>query len=323
MDEEDRQHIGVDTLCNAESINEEDNEYDYPEDDEYSSEMTGVDESDTDNHEEVNTHYPSSNDSNRHNHSRSGSTRGHSAPSGHMNSYSGDSNTMPCNNPNSPRTNPRQPWQNYSEDNYPQDSNKEQDTSNSNETTSDSRNGSTDNNRADRIAKEIERLRQRLDELENGYGQISQVNQTNNYIGELIYESYLLKLGKKYDHASLRGVEDYDFEIVEDEEKTFVEVCTHQYSIKGGATPFRLLRSQNIFMQMHPDSRYHIVRISLDDLKIKYRNLYDTYGKEANPMENDNLRRACKKLAEHYWMGAKIEVFEALSPEYEIKIVHG
>ena len=40
-------------------------------------------------------------------------------------------------------------------------------------------------------------------------------------------------------------------------------------------------------------------------------------------MENDNLRRACKKLAEHYWMGAKIEVFEALSPEYEIKIVHG
>ena len=119
----------------------------------------------------------------------------------------------------------------------------------------------------------------------------------------------------------MRGVEDYDFEIIG--EKTFVEVCTHQYSIKDGVAPFRLLRSQIEFMQMHPDSKYHIVRISLDDLNIKYRNLYDTYGKEANPMENDNLRRACKKLAEHYWMGAKIEVFEALSPEYEIKIVHG
>ena len=118
----------------------------------------------------------------------------------------------------------------------------------------------------------------------------------------------------------MRGVEDYDFEIVE--EKTFVEVCTHQYSIKGGATPFRLLRSQNIFMQMHPDSRYHIVRISLDDLNIKYRKLYDTYGKEANPMMDEHLERACKKLAEHYWMGAKIEEFEDLSPEYEIKIVH-
>lgn len=321
LDEEDRQNIGVDTLCNAESINEEDCENDYPVNYEYSSEMTGVDESDTDNHEDVNTHYPSSNDSNSHNHSSSGSTRGHSTPSGHMNSYSDCSNTMPSNNPNSPRTNPHQPWQNDYDDNYPQDSNEEEDTSNSNETTSDTRNGITDNNRADRIAKEIERLRQRLDELENGDGQISQVNQTNNYIGELIYESYLLKLGKKYDYASLRGVEDYDFEIIG--EKTFVEVCTHQYSIKDGVAPFRLLRSQIEFMQMHPDSKYHIVRISLDDLNIKYRNLYDTYGKEANPMENDNLRRACKKLAEHYWMGAKIEVFEALSPEYEIKIVHG
>ena len=46
-------------------------------------------------------------------------------------------------------------------------------------------------------------------------------------------------------------------------------------------------------MQKHPDSKYHIVRISLNDLNLKrsYEELRDTYGKEANPMENPRLKK--------------------------------
>ena len=63
LDEEDRQNISIDTLSNAKSINEEDDEtYDYPEDDEYSSEMTDDDVNDT--YEDVNTHFPSEDDDN-------------------------------------------------------------------------------------------------------------------------------------------------------------------------------------------------------------------------------------------------------------------
>ena len=318
LDEEDRQNISIDSLCNAKSINEEDDEtYDYPEDDEYSSEMADEGVSDTD--EDVNTHFPSEDDDNIHDHISSSPTRGHSVPSGQMNSYSDDGNTMPSNNPYYPRKKSRPPRQNYSEDNL-QDNEEEHNTSNAHDAVSNTGNSSTDINSEDRIAREIERLRLRLEELENGYGQISQVRHINNYIGVMIYEIYLKKIGKKYEPA-LEGDGDYDFEIKED--KTFVEVCTRQYSIKkDGVTPFYLRRSQNVFMQMHPNSKYHIVRISLDDLKINYRNLYDTYGKEANPMENKYLRIACEKLAVHYWKGAKIEVFEDSSPEYEITIIH-
>ena len=39
-------------------------------------------------------------------------------------------------------------------------------------------------------------------------------------------------------------------------------------------------------------------------------------------MKNSKLREACEKLAEHYWMGAKTEDFERLSPEYAIRIIH-
>lgn len=46
----------------------------------------------------------------------------------------------------------------------------------------------------------------------------------------------------------------------------------------------------------------------------------DTYGKEANPMEDKRLRARCEALAKKYWRGAQIEEFDALSPEYAIRI---
>ena len=75
-------------------------------------------------------------------------------------------------------------------------------------------------------------------------------------------------------------------------------------------------------MQKHPDSKYHIVRISLIDLNLKksYEELRDTYGKEANPMEDKRLRARCEALAKKYWRGVQIEEFDALSPEYAIRI---
>ncbi|MGM9777959.1 MAG: hypothetical protein ACI3ZD_06450, partial [Prevotella sp.] len=154
----------------------------------------------------------------------------------------------------------------------------------------------------------------------------SQVRQTIGFIGELIYSHYLenkkLVKDKDFVHAALEGVGEYDFDIKT--EKMFVDVKTTLYSLKDGTAPFYLHRSQNVFMQKHPDSKYHIVRISLIDLNLKksYEELRDIYGKDANPMENENLRIACEKLAVHYWKGAKIKEFEDSSPEYEITIIH-
>ena len=121
-------------------------------------------------------------------------------------------------------------------------------------------------------------------------------------------------------HLNLEGVGEYDFEIKP--EKMFVDVKTTLYSLKDGTAPFYLHRSQNVFMQKHPDSKYHIVRISLNDLNLKrsYEELRDTYGKEANPMENPRLKKRCEDVAKKYWRGARIEEFDALSPEYAIRI---
>ena len=75
-------------------------------------------------------------------------------------------------------------------------------------------------------------------------------------------------------------------------------------------------------MQKHPASKYHIVRISLIDLNLRksYEDLRDLYGKDANPLENHSLRKECEKIAKKFWRGAKVEEFDALSPEYAIRI---
>ena len=75
-------------------------------------------------------------------------------------------------------------------------------------------------------------------------------------------------------------------------------------------------------MQKHPNKKYHIVRISLNDLNLQksYEKIRDIYGKDANPMINEKLKQACHKIANKYWKSAKIEEFDALSPEYSIKI---
>ena len=172
------------------------------------------------------------------------------------------------------------------------------------------------------LADKKDKILEILHDLEGAEdeSQESQVRQTIGYIGELIYEQYLLKQGKEYKYAAVEGVGDYDFHNITD--KTYVDVKTTLYSLKEGTAPFYLHKSQNIFMQKHPNEKYHIVRISLNDLDLQdsYERLKGKYGKEANPLADERLNNACKKIAEKYWTGAKIEVFDALAPEYSIKI---
>ena len=173
-----------------------------------------------------------------------------------------------------------------------------------------------------RLAEKRDKIMQMLDDLGEAEEEEkeSQVRQTIGFIGELIYSHYLENKKKDFVHAALEGVGEYDFEVKSD--KTYVDVKTTLYSLKDGTAPFYLHRSQNVFMQKHPDSKYHIVRISLNDLNLRksYEDVRDTYGKDANPLENPNLRRRCEQIAKKYWKGAKIEEFDALSPEYSIRM---
>ena len=186
--------------------------------------------------------------------------------------------------------------------------------------------GGLDKEDLERLAEKKDKILQMMDDLAEAEEEEkeSQVRQTIGFIGELIYSHYLenkkLVKDKDFVHAALEGVGEYDFEIKS--EKMFVDVKTTLYSLKDGTAPFYLHRSQNVFMQKHPDSKYHIVRISLIDLNLKksYEELRDTYGKDANPLENPRLKKRCEDVAKRYWRGAKIEEFDALSPEYAIRI---
>lgn len=152
----------------------------------------------------------------------------------------------------------------------------------------------------------------------------SKVRKTIGFIGELIYKIYLEHNGIEFDYAAEHGVGDYDFKLMatEDRPEQYVDVKTNLYSFKEDSVPFYIHKSQNRFMQLHPDEPYRIVRISLTDLDLKktYEDIRDFYGSEADYEFNAELKKRCEKLARDYWKGARIEEFDAASPEYGIKI---
>ena len=174
----------------------------------------------------------------------------------------------------------------------------------------------------ERLAEKKDKILQMMDDLAEAEEEEkeSQVRQTIGFIGELIYSHYLEHKNKEFVHAALEGVGEYDFEVKSD--NLYVDVKTTLYTLKDGTAPFYLHRTQNVFMQKHPNSQYHIVRISLIDLNLQksYEEVRDTYGKDANPLENPHLRKRCEQIAAKYWRAAKIEEFDALSPEYAIRI---
>lgn len=176
------------------------------------------------------------------------------------------------------------------------------------------------------IADKKDKILEVLHDMENPEDETneSQVRSTIGYIGELIYERYLQSLKKEYKYAAIEGVGDYDFHNKTD--MTYVDVKTTLYSLKDGTAPFYLHRSQNTFMQKHPKEQYRIIRISLIDLNLKkaYETIRDTYGKDANPLGSSDLEqrlnRECQKIADKYWKKAQITEFDAVSPEYAIRI---
>lgn len=183
-----------------------------------------------------------------------------------------------------------------------------------------------DKNTIERMANEKDKIIELLtdSDVAEHEERESQVRQTIGFLGELIYGHYLehkhLVRNQDFVHAALEGIGEYDFEIKP--ERVFVDVKTTLYSLKDGTAPFYLHRSQNLFMQQHPDAKYHIVRISLKDLQLvsSYNELKAEFGTDANPLEDPLLRKRCEKIAARYWMGARIDEFDALSPEYAIKI---
>ena len=176
------------------------------------------------------------------------------------------------------------------------------------------------------VAENKDRIQNLLEEipLDDDESMQSKVRKTIGYIGELIYKIHLEKQGIQFEYAAELGVGDYDFMLPETNERPtlYVDVKTNLYSFKEEAVPFYIHKSQNRFMQEHPDSPFRIVRISLTDLDLKktYEHIRDYFGAEADYQTNPELKQRCEKIARDYWRSARIEEFDNASPEYGIKI---
>ena len=183
-----------------------------------------------------------------------------------------------------------------------------------------------DKKEVERLAENKDKIKEILDNIENEEKE-SKINAIVGYIGELIYKNYLEKEGKKEEedfyHVSQKKIGECDFVVKTDNDNTFVDIKTTVDSLKDGTAPFYLHRSQIKFMQKYPQSKFHIVRISLIDLDLKksYEGVRDTFGKNADPQENAELKKCCENIANKYWERAKIEDFVKLSPEYAIRAV--
>lgn len=147
----------------------------------------------------------------------------------------------------------------------------------------------------------------------------SMVRRIVNYIGKKIYEQYLVGAGVEYEVTN-DGISYCDFNI-ENGEK-YVSVISTLKTISDNKIPIGITAAQNAFLRNHPNVQIRIVRISLKDIMVipQYEHIVAIYGKEDEPNMNDRLRKQCDELAENYWKGADIAEFDALSPEYSIKI---
>ncbi|MBR5175063.1 MAG: hypothetical protein IKW89_03920 [Bacteroidales bacterium] len=176
------------------------------------------------------------------------------------------------------------------------------------------------------VAENKDKIRNLLEDMpdDDDESMQSKVRKTIGYIGELIYEQYLKNNHIEHEYAAAQGVGDYDFKLKATTARPaiYVDVKTNLYSFKEEAVPFYIHKSQNRFMQMHPDEQFRIVRISLTDLDLNksYERIRDLYGAEADYEANPALKKACQDIAKKYWRGAEIEEFDSASPEYGIKI---
>lgn len=147
----------------------------------------------------------------------------------------------------------------------------------------------------------------------------SMVRRIVNYIGKKIYEQYLLNEGIKYESVS-NSLLGCDYNINNGEK--YISVVSTIKSIADNKIPIGISALQNAFLRNHPNAQIRIVRISFSDISIlpQYNHIVNLYGKEEEPDFNDRLRKECEELAINYWKGAAINEFDAVSPEYSVKI---
>lgn len=182
-----------------------------------------------------------------------------------------------------------------------------------------------------KIAQSSEDLRAFLNELENQEEQKdrdSSINSIIGYIGELIYEQYLVQNQIEYEFSADKGISQYDFVVhpTTSGKERYVDVKTTRNTLTDGHSPMYIHKAQDDFLKKNPGVIYRFIRVSLhdleDELENEYEMLRDQYGSNADPRKNIDLRNECQNIAKRYWTKANISDFEEASPIYRIEFVN-
>lgn len=183
-----------------------------------------------------------------------------------------------------------------------------------------------------KIAESDEALRDFLEELEKDEqkDRDSSISSIIGYIGELIYEQYLVQNQIKYEFSADNGISQYDFVVYPSTsgKERYVDVKTTRNTLTDGHSPMYIHKAQDEFLKSNPGVIYRFIRVSLHDLKDElekeYELLRDNYGSGANPRDPKNveLRKDCQDIAKKYWLRANISDFEDASPIYRIEFVN-
>ena len=158
----------------------------------------------------------------------------------------------------------------------------------------------------------------------------SAISSIIGYIGELIYEQYLVQNQIKYEFSADKGVSQYDFIVFPSTsgKERYIDVKTTRNTLTDGHSPMYIHKAQDEFLKSHPGVVYRFIRVSLHDLKdeleTEYELLRDQYGSDADPRDPNNhgLRNDCQDIAKRYWSRANISDFEEASPIYRIEYVN-
>ena len=183
-----------------------------------------------------------------------------------------------------------------------------------------------------KIAEASQDLRDFLEELEKDEqkDRDSSISSIIGYIGELIYEQYLVQNQIKYEFSADNGVSQYDFVVYPSTsgKERYVDVKTTRNTLTDGHSPMYIHKAQDEYLKSNPGVIYRFIRVSLHDLKDELENeserLRDEYGSSANPRDPENvcLRKECQDIAKKYWSRANISDFEEASPIYRIEFVN-
>lgn len=184
-----------------------------------------------------------------------------------------------------------------------------------------------------KIAESSQDLHDFLEELEQQEEQKDReasISSIIGYIGELIFEQYLVQNQITYEFSADIGVSEYDFIVYPSMsgKEHYIDVKTTRNTLTDGHSPMYIHKSQDEFLKSHPGVIYRFIRVSLhdlkDDLETEYELLRDRYGSDADPRapQNNGLRKDCQDIAKRYWTRAKISDFEDASPIYRIEFVN-